>query len=88
MSCVSLPEVELPELPSPFTIAPPDLDPIDLSVDFCCKVQLISYAPFIPLGAVVLAVPGAAAIVATINESLAVIDAYIDAIPLSCPKDP
>lgn len=86
MSCVSLPTVALPTLPSPFTISPPALPAVDLSIDFCCKVQLISYTPFIPLGAVVLAVPGAAAIVATINESLAVIDAYIDALPLSCPK--
>lgn len=88
MSCIAIPTIALPELPFPLTISPPALPSVDLSIDFCCKLQLISFAPYIPLGAVVLAIPGAAAFVASINVYLAAIDTYIDALPLSCPKDP
>lgn len=87
MGCVELPLP--PPLPSlgAFTIEPPALPAVDLSIDYCCKVQLISFTPQIPLGPAVVAVPGAAAIIAGINSALAVIQAYLDALPLDCPLD-
>lgn len=87
MACVLLPPFPAPPSISPFTIAPPALPPIDLSIDFCCKVNLISYTPAIPLGAAVLAIPGAAAVVAGIQSAITVINAYIDATALKCPRE-
>lgn len=85
MGCV---EVTFPALPSlgPLSLTPPALPPVDVSVDFCCKIQLISFAGYAPLGPAVLAIPGASAVVLFINQQLALVDKYIDAIPLKCPR--
>jgi hypothetical protein len=86
MGCVKLPAPSpLPSL-GLLSLEPPPLPAVDVSVNFCCKVQLISFKPTIPLGAV-LALPGASTIIAGINKAMTVAEAYIDAIPLSCPKD-
>ncbi len=87
MACVELPD--FPALPSlgPFSLTPPALPALDLSIDFCCRIDLISFTPTIPLGPLVIAVPGFSAIMLTVNAALAVIDLYIDALPLDCPLD-
>lgn len=87
MACVTLPP--FPPLPSlgPFSLTPPALPPVNLSINFCCQLSLVSFTPVIPLGPLVLAVPGASVVILGINTALAVIQAYIDAIPLDCPLD-
>jgi hypothetical protein len=88
-----VPCVELPPFPAlpdilPLTLTPPPLPTLDLSVDYCCRLQLdISVADYIPLGTVTLAIPGADLVFAAVGEALAQIQTYIDAIPLDCPLD-
>lgn len=86
MACVSIDFPAVPDI-SPLSLTPPGLPAVDLSANFCCKFQLISFAGYTPLGAAVLAIPGAAAAVALINQNLALVDQYIDAQPLRCPRD-
>ena len=84
--CVQLPTV--PTIPAPgFTLSPPQLPSFDLGVDFCCKLQLAIVPPPIPIGPLVLAIPGAAAALASLNAYVKAINVYIESIPLSCPFD-
>lgn len=87
MACIPIPE--FPALPdiSPFSLTPPPLPSLDLDAELCCKLLLITWTPTIPLGAITLAVPGATTIVAGANAALTAINAYLDSLPLSCPRE-
>lgn len=86
-SCIPIPPFPTPPSISPLTIGPPALPPVDISVDLCCRVNLISYTPIIPLGPAILAIPGASAVVAAIQVATATIKAYLAALPLKCPRE-
>jgi hypothetical protein len=86
MACIDI--LDFPALPpiSPFTIAPPSLPAVDLTIDFCCRLNLFTFTPALPLGVLIVAIPGASAVILAINASLEVIDEYLDAIPPVCPR--
>lgn len=88
MACLSLPAFpSLPDL-GPLSLEPPELPSISLSADFCCKIEFtFSFVPAIPLGPAIIAIPGASAVIALINQALGTIDAYVDMIPLDCPLE-
>jgi len=85
MACIKLPD--LPPLPNifPFVIDMPVFPPIDLGIDLCCKFAINIPIPPIPLGPLVIAIPGFAAIMATLNAVEIAINTVIDNLPLSCP---
>jgi hypothetical protein len=85
MSCVPIPA--FPPLPDifPLVLTPPTLPPIDLSIDLCCRFDLSIPLPIIPLGPLVLAVPGYPAIMLALNAVLDEVTSVIAALPLSCP---
>lgn len=87
MACVPIPQ--FPPLPDilPLVLTPPTLPTIDLSVDLCCRLNLTIPLPIIPLGPLVLAVPGASAIILGINVAVGQVNAVISMLPLACPFD-
>lgn len=83
MSCLPLPDPTLPTLPDGITLEP-ELPDLIGSPELCCK--LTSF-PFVtpPLPAPVGIVnPALAQLIAGAMTSL---KAYVDALPLRCPKD-
>ncbi len=83
MACLELPGVALPQLPSPFSIEPPGLPGISVSVAFCCKLPSFSLSfPFSLPSATIN--PG---VIALVNTALKVIDGYLDAVPIDCPRE-
>lgn len=83
MACIPLPAVALPVLPAPFSIDPPELPAITIGAEFCCKLPTLSVTPLIPIPAAILN----PAVIALINAASDVINAYIDALPLDCPRE-
>jgi hypothetical protein len=85
MSCV--PTLEFPPIPdiSPITLTPP-LFALDLSVNFCCQIQIVGAVSFVPLGAAVLAIPGASAVILALQTALDAVETVINALPPKCPR--
>ena len=83
MACVPIPA--FPPLPDifPLVLTPPTLPPVDLSL--CCQFSLTIPIPPFPLGAAVLAVPGASTIILGINVAITAVNSVISSLPLSCP---
>lgn len=84
MACVPIPQVPNPELPFPLTIAPPETPDPGFSADLCCKILAFTIpTPPIPLP------PGTVnpATAALITSNLAAVQAYLDALPLKCPRE-
>lgn len=84
MSCKLGPVVPLPILPAPYSIAPPALPPLpDSTLDFCCRQVGFTIPPLPPIfpPGVTVAFP------AILNAMLAAVEAYLDALPLTCPKE-
>ena len=83
MPCLELPG--LPSLPSlPPGVSLPIFTPPTLpNLNLCRKIQL----PAFPIPAVTLPIPTEliAAVVATLQELIAGVQAYLDALPVSCP---
>jgi len=82
----TLPFPPIPDI-SPITLAPPALPALDIDAEFCCKLLLISITPNIPLGPAILAIPGAAAVVAGLTAIKVAVQSVLDALPLECPKE-
>lgn len=87
MGCVSVPDVEPPTLPLPFTLEPPAIPPVDLSVDLCCRFGL-HIDVWIPIPPITLLVPGSSEIIIAMNQAFAVIDEYIDELDALAPPCP
>lgn len=85
MACVPIPQ--FPPLPDifPLVLTPPTLPTIDLSVDLCCRFELTIPLPIIPLGPLVIAVPGISAVILGINQAITQVNSVIAKLPLSCP---
>lgn len=87
MACIPLPKLDLPTLPAPLSLTPPapPTVSIDANLPFCCKVASLagSFSIPIPIPPLVLN----PAVIAIINAALGAVDAYLDALPLSCPKE-
>lgn len=88
MGCVAVPNVAPPTLPSPFSLEPPALPPVDLSVNFCCRFELHITPPPLPIPPITLLIPGGAAILVAMNEAFDVIDEYIDEVNALVPPCP
>ena len=85
MACICPPKPPIPVLPSPFSIPQPPLPPLP-TLAFCCQLpDIIPPIPPIPWPA-----PLDPATIAAINLALSqaktAIDAYLDALPLDCPR--
>ena len=95
MACIEVPE--FPPLPDifPLTLEPPPLPVLDLSVDFCCRFQLIVDPMDLlallglaaPIKALLIASPEVSATIALINQNIAILNTYLDALPLDCPLE-
>ncbi len=84
MACVPIPEAPVPELPAPLTIAPPATPDPGFDAALCCKIlQFTVPAPPVPLPPLVVNGPTSA----IIKAALAAVQAYIDAIPVKCPRE-
>ena len=82
MACLALPDIDLPTLPSPLTIAPPALGGT-LNLALCCKIVSITGSIPVPFPPQVINPP----VIAFINTNLALVDAFLDAQPLKCPRE-
>jgi len=86
MACLPLPDVDLPTLPSPLTITPPSPSlGADVSAELCCKLVSFDLSVFIVIPIPPLTINPA--VIALINEALDKIDAFLDALPLDCPRE-
>lgn len=83
MACIPLPDIELPTLPSPLTIDPPAVS-VSFETGLCCKLLNLP-----PVGVAIDLPPGTLnpAIIVTLNENIAAVQAYLDSLPLDCPKE-
>lgn len=83
MACVELPKIDLPKLPSPLSIAPPQLPSLSADATICCKLVSFSIAPKVPLPPIAIN----PAVVAAVNTAMDAVEAYLSAIPISCPRE-
>ena len=83
MACIPLPDVQLPQLPTPLTLTPPALPDLSADVDICCKLISLDLSIPIPIPPLTIT----PTVIALINEALSKIDSYLDAIPLDCPRE-
>lgn len=84
MACVAIPPIPLPPIPFPLSLTPPDLPPLPFPLGICCQVvQFTLVPPPIPLPPFILN----PAFVAGLTAAIKSVQAYIDAIPLTCPKE-
>ena len=84
MACAPIPELPMPELPGGITLAPPETPDPGFSADLCCKIlQFTVPTPPIPLPPLVVN-PATSAIIKT---TMAAVQAYLDAIPVKCPRE-
>lgn len=84
MACVPIPVIPQPVLPSGFNLNPPAPFPLPYPTGICCQtVNFGIGGPPLPLPPFVVNV----AFIAALTAAIAVAQAYIDAIPLTCPKE-
>lgn len=84
MACIPLPPIPFPVLPSGFSVSPPALPPVPVSGAVCCKqIAFSAVSPPLPLPPLVVN----PAFIAALTAAMKVVQTYIDAIPLECPKE-
>ncbi len=84
MACIPIPELPNPTLGLGLSIEPPSLPSFSGDVDLCCKILSFNIVPPpLPLPPFALN----AAVTATLNNCIAAVQAYIDALPLDCPSE-
>jgi len=84
MGCLPLPPIPFPVLPAGFSITPPDPYPKPYPPGICC--QVIGFpvpSPPLPLPPFVVN----PAFIAALTAAMKTVQAYVDAIPLKCPKE-
>ncbi len=85
MACTTVIPVPPIPLPPGFSVAPPSLPPIpDIDLQNCCKNIAFSLPP-IPLPLPPLVVNPA--FIAALTNAMAIVQAYLDSLPLFCPKE-
>lgn len=83
MACISV-ALEFPTLPSPLSLTPPSPPPINVSLQLCCKKPILAAStPPVPFAAAILN----PTVIAIINAQLALAEAYIDNLPIKCPRE-
>lgn len=83
MACVPIPKVPIPELPLPLGIGITTPD-IEFDPELCCKLLPFPIVlPPISLG--LLFNPAVNAIIAA---NIKIVQDYLDALPLDCPREP
>ena len=84
MPCIPIPKLPLPQLPFPFSFSLPlpPIPPVNIAIPCCILPPL--RIPQIPLPLPPLVVNPA--VVTTIRTALAAAQAYLDALPLDCPR--
>jgi hypothetical protein len=84
MACLELPVPVLPTLGLGLNIEPPTLPSFSGDLRLCCKIlQFDIVPPPIPLPPLVFN----AAVTVSLTAAIAAVQAYIDALPLDCPKE-
>lgn len=83
MPCLTVPLPTLPTLPSPLTLPVPDAPDVS-PPETCCKL------PTLPIPAIPITIPSVIvnpALVVTMKQYQALMRAYLDQIPVECPKE-
>lgn len=84
MACVPIPVIQQPPLPAGFGFSPPDPFPLPYPNDICCQtIPFPAVAPPLPLPSFILNL----AFIAAVTAGIGVAQAYMDSIPLTCPKE-
>lgn len=75
----------LPPLPDifPLTLTPPTLPPISGDLTICCKLVQFVFVPILPVGPILIN----SAVMAVINAQIAIVNGFIRAMQLPCPKE-
>jgi hypothetical protein len=81
--CIQGPVLPLPTLPAPLSLSPPVPPALPGIPGLCCKLPISLAIPPIPIPSAVLN----PAVIATLNGYIAVMKAYLRALPLPCPKE-
>lgn len=82
--CVPIPVIPQPVLPSGFSLNPPDPFPLPYPLGVCCQtITFPAVLPPIPLPPFTVNL----AFIAAVTAGIRVAQAYLDAIPLTCPKE-
>jgi hypothetical protein len=80
MTCIALPPITIPTLPTGFSFAV-TLPPLP-SLELCCRIVIIPPIPLPPIPAATLN----SAFLAAINAATAIAQAYLDSIEVPCPR--
>lgn len=84
MACFPIPVIPFPVLPAGFSLDAPALPPLPAISEICCVVLPFTVpAPPLPLPPFVVNF----AFVAALTAAITVAQNYLDAIPLTCPKE-
>ncbi len=83
MACLELPPIDLPTLPSPLSIEPPDLGTLSADATICCKLFSVKIPLSIPLGPLVIN-PG---VIIAINQTIKKLREFKAALPLRCARE-
>lgn len=86
MPCINIPD--FPSLPdiTPISLTPPALPPLDLSINYCCRLNLLDFAGYVPIPPVTIFSPTATAIIIAINQVIDQVNNLKRRIPLDCPR--
>ncbi len=91
-NCIKLPDFPaLPDLGGLSFPLPPGVG-LDLSVDYCCKLALFASVTIPPevkaaIKTALMALPDVSPTILLINQQIALLNAYKNALPLRCPFD-
>ncbi len=83
MACLPLPIPQLPTLPSGFSVEAPGLPEFSGDIALCCKLVHYNFEFPITLGPLVIN----STLLIAINAAIDTVQAYLDALPLDCPRD-
>lgn len=84
MACVPIPEIPQPVLPAGFSLTPPAPFPLPYAAGICCQtINFTTGAPPLPLPPLIVN----PAFIIALTHAISVAQAYIDALPVTCPKE-
>jgi hypothetical protein len=84
MPCLPLPALPLPSIPAPFSLIPELPKVPSIQLDVCCQAINLGEPNIpIPLPPLVLNT----GVIQLMNKGIAVVRAYLDALPIDCPRE-